>query len=113
LGIVNTLALSIVERTRELGLLRAVGMSRRQLRTMVRWESISIAVAAAVLGVLVGMQLGGTLARSLGRLVQDVTYPWPRLALFALLAVLAGMLAAVVPARRAARLDALTATRHG
>ena len=112
LGIVNTLALSIVERTRELGLLRAVGMSRRQLRAMVRWESISIAVAAAVLGLGVGMQLGGTLARALGGFIQDVTYPWPRLSLFGVLAVLAGILAAVVPARRAAKLDVLTVTQQ-
>ena len=112
LGIVNTLALSIVERTRELGLLRAVGMSRRQLRAMIRWESIIIAVVGAVLGLAVGMQIGGTLARALGDFIQAVTYPWLRLALFVVFAVLAGMAAAVLPARRAARLDVLTAVRH-
>ena len=112
LGIVNTLALSIVERTRELGLLRAVGMSRGQLRAMIRWESVIIAVVGAVLGLLVGMQLGATMARALGDFIQAVTYPWARLALFVVFAVLAGMAAAVVPARRAARLDVLTAVRH-
>ena len=112
LGIVNTLALSIVERTRELGLLRAVGMSRRQLRAMTRWESIIIAVVGAVLGLLVGMRIGGTLARALGDFIQSVTYPWLRLALFVVFAVVAGILAAVVPARRAARVDVLTAVRN-
>ena len=112
LGIVNTLALSIVERTRELGLLRAVGMSRRQLRTMIRWESVIIAVVGAVLGLLVGMQLGGTMARALGDFIQTVTYPWVRLVLFVVFAVVAGLAAAVFPARRAARLDVLTAVRH-
>ena len=112
LGIVNTLALSIVERTRELGLLRAVGMSRGQLRAMIRWESVIIAVVGAVLGLLVGMQLGGTMARALGDIIQDVTYPWVRLALFVVFAVVAGMAAAVVPARRAARLDVLAAVRQ-
>ena len=112
LGIVNTLALSIVERTRELGLLRAVGMSRRQLRAMIRWESIIIAVVGTVLGLAVGMQLGRTLSPALGDFVQTVTYPWGRLALFVVFAVVAGMAAAVLPARRASKLDVLTAVRH-
>ena len=112
LGIVNTLALSIVERTRELGLLRAVGMSRRQLRAMIRWESVIIAVVGAVLGLAVGMQVGSTLAGALGDFIQSVTYPWVRLGLFVVFGVLAGMAAAVLPARRAAKLDVLTAVRH-
>ncbi len=87
-------------------------MSRGQLRAMIRWESVIIAVVGAVLGLLVGMQLGGTMARALGDIIQDVTYPWVRLALFVVFAVLAGMAAAVVPARRAARLDVLTAVRQ-
>jgi putative ABC transport system permease protein len=109
LGIVNTLALSIVERTRELGLLRAVGMSRRQLRAMIRWESVIIAVIGGVLGVAVGMQVGVTLVRGLGDFISSVTFPWARLALFLVFAVLAGVAAAVLPARRAARLDVLAA----
>ena len=109
LGIVNTLALSIVERTRELGLLRAVGMSRRQLRAMIRWESVIIAVIGGVLGVVVGMQIGSTIVRSLGDLIGSVTLLWARLSLFLVFAVLAGVAAAVLPARRAARLDVLEA----
>jgi putative ABC transport system permease protein len=112
LGIVNTLALSIVERTRELGLLRAVGMSRRQLRAMVRWESVIIAVIGGVLGVAVGMQIGTTISRSLGDVITTVTFPWGRLALFLVFAVLAGVAAAALPARRAARLDVLAAVTH-
>jgi putative ABC transport system permease protein len=113
LGIVNTLALSIVERTRELGLLRAVGMSRRQLRAMIRWESVIIAVIGGVLGVAVGMQLGATLTRAFSDFITGgVTFPWARLGLFLVFAVLAGVAAAVLPARRAARLDVLDAVAH-
>jgi putative ABC transport system permease protein len=112
LGIVNTLALSIVERTRELGLLRAVGMTRRQLRTMIRWEAVIIAVIGGVLGLAVGMEIGTTLSRSFGDMITQVTFPWTRLALLLLFAVLAGVAAAVAPARRAARLDVLAAVSH-
>ena len=112
LGIVNTLALSIVERTRELGLLRAVGMSRRQMRSMIRWESVIIALIGGVLGVAVGMQIGTTLSRSLGDFITSVAFPWFRLFLFLVFAVLAGVAAAVLPARRAARLDVLAAVTH-
>lgn len=112
LGIVNTLALSLVERTRELGLLRAVGMSRRQLRAMVRWESLIIAVIGGVLGVVVGMQVGRAITTSLGDVIGEVAFPWARLALFLVFAVLAGVAAAVLPARRAARLDVLAAVAH-
>jgi len=109
LGIVNTLALSVVERTRELGLLRSVGMSRRQLRSMIRWESLNIALIGGVLGVAVGMQIGVTISNSLGDVITSVTFPWARLGMFVVFAVLAGLAAAVVPARRAARLDVLGA----
>jgi putative ABC transport system permease protein len=112
LGIVNTLALSIVERTRELGLLRAVGMSRRQLRAMIRWESLNIALIGGVLGVVVGMQIGITLSNSLGNVITEVTFPWLRIALLLVFAVCAGVAAAIVPARRAARLDVLAAISH-
>ena len=111
LGIVNTLALSVVERTRELGLLRAVGMSRRQLRSMIRWESVNIALIGGVLGVAVGMQIGVTISNSLGDVITSVTFPWARLGMFVVFAVLAGVAAAVVPARRAARLDVATFCR--
>ncbi|MGH8774441.1 MAG: ABC transporter permease [Jiangellaceae bacterium] len=110
LGIVNTLALSVMERTREVGLLRAVGMSRRQLRTMVRWESVAIAVLGAVLGIVLGVVFGVALQSALsGEGLEVLAIPWPRLAAFVVLAALVGILAAVWPARRAARLDVLRA----
>ncbi len=110
LGIVNTLALSVIERTREVGLLRAVGMSRRQLRTMVRLESIAIAVLGAVLGVVMGVVFGVVLQRAVaGQGIEVLSIPAGRLALFVLLAAVVGVLAAVLPARRAARLDVLRA----
>jgi putative ABC transport system permease protein len=110
LGIVNTLALSILERTRELGLLRAVGMTQKQVRAMIRSEAVTIAVIGGVLGLVVGVQVGVTLAGLLG--VDQVTFPWVRLALFLVFAVIAGVGAAVLPARRAARLDVLAAVSH-
>jgi len=110
LGIVNTLALSVIERTREVGLLRAVGMSRRQLRRMVRLESIAIAVLGAVLGVLMGIAFGVVLQQAIAdQGIKVLSVPLGRLLLFVLLAAVVGVLAAVLPARRAARLDVLRA----
>jgi len=110
LGIVNTLALSVIERTREIGLLRAVGVSRTQLRRMVRLESVIVAVLGAVLGVLMGIVFGVALQRAIADQGVDVlAVPGGRLALFVLVAALVGVLAAVLPARRAARLDVLRA----
>ncbi len=110
LGIVNTLALSVIERTREIGLLRAVGLSRRQLRRMVRLESVIVAVLGAVLGVLMGVAFGIALQRAIADEGIDVlAIPWDRLLVFVGLAALVGVLAAVLPARRAARLDVLRA----
>ncbi len=110
LGIVNTLALSVIERTREVGLLRAVGLSRRQLRRMVRLESVVVAVLGAVLGVGMGLAFGVALQRAIADQGVDVlAIPWLQLGLFVLLAAVAGVLAAVLPARRAARLDVLRA----
>jgi putative ABC transport system permease protein len=110
LGIINTLALSVIERTREIGLLRAVGMTRKQLRRMVRLESLVIAVYGALLGVVVGVGFGVALQRasaSTGIDVLDV--PWLNLVVFVVLAAIVGVLAALWPARRAARLDVLSA----
>jgi putative ABC transport system permease protein len=111
LGIVNTLALSVVERTRELGLLRAIGMRRSQLGAMVACEAMIIAVLGAVLGVTLGVGLGsalaGTLTASNGSAV--VTVPGAQLALYVIGAGAAGIVAAIAPARRAANLDMLTA----
>jgi putative ABC transport system permease protein len=110
LGIVNTLALSVIERTREVGLLRAVGLSRRQLRRMVRLESVAIAVLGAVLGVIMGVAFGIVLQRAISDQGIDVlSIPGLQLALFVVLAAIVGVLAAVLPARRAARLNVLDA----
>ncbi len=110
LGITNTLALSVIERTREIGLLRAVGVSRRQLRTMIRLESVAIAVLGALLGVVMGLVFGWVLQRELADDGVDVlAIPWVRLVVFMVLAAAVGVLAAVFPARRAARLDVLRA----
>ena len=110
LGVVNTLALSVIERTREVGLLRAIGMSRRQLRTMIRLESIVIAVFGALLGVSMGVAFGVGLVRSLrDEGITDLAVPFPTLLTFGVASVVIGVLAAVLPARRAARLDVLKA----
>ncbi len=110
LGIVNTLALSVLERTREIGLLRAVGLSRRQLRRMVRLESITIAVLGAVLGVGLGVLFGIALQRSqAGQGLEVLSVPWVQLVVFVALAGVVGVLAALWPARRAAKLDILRA----
>ncbi len=110
LGIINTLALSVIERTREIGLLRAVGLSRRQLRTMLRLESIVIAVLGAALGVGLGLVFGIALQRSLADDGIDVlAIPGGQLGLFVAIAAVVGLLAALWPGRRAARLDILRA----
>ena len=110
LGIVNTLALSVIERTREVGLLRAVGLSRRQLRTMVRLESMVISLLGAVLGVGLGLAFGVALQRSQADSgIEVLSVPYAQLIVFVVLAALVGVLAAVWPARRAARLDVLRA----
>jgi putative ABC transport system permease protein len=110
LGIINTLALSVIERTRELGLLRAVGLQRRQLRRMIRVESVVIAVYGALLGLGVGVAFGWALVRALhSQGVSEFTLPYGRLVQVLIVAALAGVLAAALPARRAARLDVLEA----
>jgi putative ABC transport system permease protein len=110
LGIVNTLALSVIERTREVGLLRAVGLSRRQLRRMVRLEAIAIAVLGAVLGIVMGIGFGVVLQQAIkDQGVTDLAVPAGRLVAFVVVAAVVGVLAAVFPARRAARLNVLQA----
>jgi putative ABC transport system permease protein len=109
-GIVNTLGLSIFERIRELGLLRAVGATRRQLRSMIRWEAVIIAVLGAVLGLAVGVFFGWTIVRALSSQgISEFTVPGGQLVGFVLAAAIAGILAAVLPGRRAARIDVLRA----
>ncbi len=110
IGIVNTLMLSVFERTREIGLLRAVGMSRRQVRTMVRTEAVILSVFGALLGVVLGTGLGVALSRSLAdQGLTATTVPVGQLVVFVVLAALLGLVAAGWPARRAARLDVLGA----
>jgi putative ABC transport system permease protein len=112
-GIVNTLGLSIFERTRELGLLRAVGMSRRQVRSMIRWESVIIAILGAVLGIAVGVAFGWSLQQALASQgLTELRIPGGQLVLYLVLAGLAGVLAAILPARRAARLNVLRAISY-
>jgi putative ABC transport system permease protein len=109
LGIVNTLALSVHERTRELGMLRAVGMSRRQVRRMVRSEAVITAVIGAVLGLVLGVVFAALVSRPLADDGFVFTLPVSTLVLLLVLAALAGVLAAIPPARRAARVDVLRA----
>ncbi|RYU13446.1 ABC transporter permease [Nocardioides iriomotensis] len=110
LGIINTLALSVIERTREVGLLRAIGLGRSQLRRMIRLEAIAIAVLGAVLGVGMGLVFGLALMSSLAdEGLEVITVPTLQLVGYVLAAGFVGVLAAVFPARRAARLDVLQA----
>ncbi len=110
LGIVNTLALSVIERTRELGLLRAVGMSRKQVKRMIRVEAVVIAVFGGLLGLVVGSVFGVAIQRALeSEGVTELQFPVFRMAVFVVLAALAGVLAAWMPARRGSRLNVLKA----
>ena len=112
-GIINTLGLSIYERTRELGLLRAVGMSRRQVSRMVRWESILIAVFGAVLGLAIGIVFGWALQQALkSEGVSEFTLPVGQLVVYLVVAAVIGVIAAIWPARRAARLNVLQAISY-
>ena len=109
-GIVNTLVLTVFERTRELGMLRAVGMSRRQVRRMIRHES----VITALLGAAFGIPLGILLALMIGAAINFAafTIPWGTLIVFVIAAIIAGLIAAIIPARRAGRLNVLAALQY-
>ncbi|MGH9169703.1 MAG: ABC transporter permease [Acidimicrobiales bacterium] len=110
IGIVNTLLLSVFERTREIGLLRAVGMRRRQVRTMIRSEALIIALFGAVVGIVIGTGLGAALVASLrAEGITDTVIPVSSIVAFLVIAAILGLLAASWPARRAARLDILDA----
>jgi putative ABC transport system permease protein len=110
LGVINTLALSVIERTRELGLLRAVGMARRQVKRMIRTESVLICTFGGLLGLVVGSVFGIALQQALkGQGVTELGFPVGTLVVYLLFSALAGVIAAALPARRASRLNVLQA----
>ncbi|SBT41903.1 ABC transporter permease [Micromonospora narathiwatensis] len=113
LGIVNTLALSVLERTRELGLLRAIGLRRAQTMRMITVEAVVISVFGALLGVAVGSGLGAAVVRALkDEGIKDLILPWGQMAIMLGLAAIVGVVAAVLPAIRAARINVLGAIAH-
>ncbi len=111
-GIANTLALSIHERTRELGMLRAIGMSRRQVRTMIRYEAVITALIGAILGIVLGVIFAALISQPLKDEGFTLSYPIGSLVVLLILAGLAGVLAAIPPARRASRLDVLDSLQY-
>jgi putative ABC transport system permease protein len=111
-GIANTLALSIYERTRELGMLRAVGMSRRQVRRMIRYESVITALIGAVLGMVLGLIFAALMSVPLHDQGFVLSYPVGQLLFILVIAAIAGVIAAIAPARRASRLDVLQALAY-
>jgi putative ABC transport system permease protein len=111
-GVVNTLVLSVFERTREIGMLRAVGMTRRQVRRMIRYEGIVTALIGGALGIAVGAFLAGLTTQALSDQGIVFAIPWLTLGIFVVGATAAGLLASVVPARRASRLNILKALQY-
>ncbi|MGK2874705.1 MAG: ABC transporter permease [Nocardioides sp.] len=109
IGIINTLGLSVIERTREIGLLRAIGMSRARLRRMITLESVAISVLGAVLGMVLGVLVGALLRRALEDDITALAIPWGQLLVFFVISVVVGVIAAVLPAIRASRLNVLAA----
>jgi putative ABC transport system permease protein len=109
-GIVNTLVLTVFERTREIGMLRAIGMTRRQIRRMIRHESVITALIGAAIGIVLGIVLAALLIARVDFLV--FSFPTTQVIVFVIAAILVGMLAAIFPARRAARLDPLEAIAY-
>jgi putative ABC transport system permease protein len=111
-GIINTLVLTVYERTRELGMLRAVGMTRRQVRRMIRHESIVTSLIGATLGIGIGFVLAALVTTELSSQGFVFAVPYVNVVLFVLAAIVVGILAAVIPARRASRLNVLEALQY-
>jgi putative ABC transport system permease protein len=111
-GIVNTLALAVFERTREIGMLRAVGMTRRQARRMIRHEAMMTSLLGAALGLPVGIGLAALATRGLQTYGLTLSVPVPSLATFVLLSLIVGVIAAVLPARWAGKLNVLAALSY-
>jgi ABC-type antimicrobial peptide transport system permease subunit len=111
-GIVNTLVLTVFERTREIGMLRAIGMTRRQVRRMIRYESIVTSLIGGVLGIVVGVFLGLLIIKALKDQGLIYAVPVGTLLIFVLATIVIGILAAIFPARRAARLNVLQALQY-
>jgi ABC-type antimicrobial peptide transport system permease subunit len=109
-GIVNTLVLTVFERTREIGMLRAIGMTRRQVRRMIRHESVITALIGATIGIALGIVLAALLIARVDFIVLSV--PVGQLIIFGIAAIFVGIIAAIFPARRAARLNVLEALQY-
>ncbi|HSF60885.1 MAG TPA: FtsX-like permease family protein, partial [Gaiellaceae bacterium] len=109
-GIVNTLVLTVFERTREIGMLRAIGMTRRQVRRMIRHESVITALIGATIGIVLGVVLALLLIARVDFI--DFAFPTIQIVVFVIAAVLVGVVAAIFPARRAAKLDPLRAIAY-
>jgi putative ABC transport system permease protein len=111
-GMINTLVLSVYERTREIGMLRAIGMTRRQVRRMIRQESIITALIGAAIGLPLGIFLAALVNRALSEYDVRFSIPWGQLIVLTIVAIVIGILAAIMPARRAAKLDPLRAIAY-
>ena len=111
-GMINTLVLSVYERTREIGMLRAIGMTRRQVRRMIRQESVITALIGAALGLPLGIFLAALVNRALSEFDVRFSIPWVQLAILTVVAIVIGILAAIMPARRAAKLNPLEAIAY-
>ena len=111
-GMINTLVLSVYERTREIGMLRAIGMTRRQVRRMIRQESVITALIGAALGLPLGIFLAALVNRALSQFDVRFSIPWAQLIVLTIVAIVIGILAAIMPARRAAKLNPLEAIAY-